>query len=103
MQKFQHSSQTYCSGSTAVGLVLLQTDEVLESEIRILPTESVFYPIHVPSGTQVTLAKMEAEILAAIRLFPPVTSLRVIAYCCTSGTTVIGEDKVAAAYSFCFP
>ena len=55
MQKFQYSSHTYYPESTAIGLVLLQTDEVLESEIRkFLPTESVIYRISVPSSTQVT-------------------------------------------------
>ncbi len=107
MQKLQYSSQSYYPESTAIGLVLLQTDEVLESEIRkLLPAESVIYHTRVPSGTQVTnetLAKMEAEIPAAVRLLPPASSMGVIAYCCTSGTTVIGEDKVAAAMHSVFP
>ncbi len=107
MQKLNYSSQTYYPDSTAIGLILLQTDEVLESEIRkLLPANSVIYHTRVPSGTQVTnetLAKMEAEIPAATRLFPSASSMGVIAYCCTSGTTIIGEDKVAAAIHSIFP
>ncbi len=107
MQKLRYSSQSYYPESTAIGLILLQTDEVLENEIRkLLPADSVIYHTRVPSGSEVTnetLAKMEAEIPAAARLFPPASSMGVIAYCCTSGTTVIGEDKVAAAIHSVFP
>ena len=107
MQKLQYSSQNYYPESTAIGLILLQTDEVLESEIRkLLPVESVIYHTRVPSGADVTnetLAKMEAKIPAAARLLPPASSMGVIAYCCTSGTTIIGENKVAAAIHSVFP
>ena len=107
MQKLHYSRQTYYPDGTAIGLILLQTDEVLENEIRqLLPADSVIYHTRVPSGEQVTsetLAAMEAEIPAAVGLFPPASSMGVIAYCCTSGTTVIGEDKVEAAIHSIFP
>jgi len=107
MQKLHYTNQTYYPDSTAIGLILLQADEVLENEIRkLLPANSVIYHTRVPSGLEVTnetLAKMEAKIPAATRLFPPGSSMGVIAYCCTSGTTIIGEDNVATAIHKIFP
>ncbi|MGB7336465.1 MAG: Asp/Glu racemase [Salaquimonas sp.] len=99
--KLKYVEQTYVPIGKAVGLILLQTDEVLENEIRsFLPEKMVLFHSRVPSGDEVTtetLAKMEAEIPRATSLFPPAGDLAVVAYCCTSGSTVIGEDKVAAA------
>ena len=85
---------------TALGLVILQADETLEQEFRLLmPAEQyTLYHSRVPSGlevTEATLARMADEIPTAVSLFPAGADLDVIAYACTSGTTVIGEEKVA--------
>ena len=107
MQKLTYSSQTYYPAGTAIGLILLQTDEVLENEIRqMLPEPAVIYHTRVPSGKEVsseTLAAMEAEIPVAVRLLPAAGGMGVIAYCCTSGSTVIGETNVAAAIHSVLP
>jgi len=107
MQKLSYSEEVYSPKGAAIGLILLQTDEVLENEIRsMLPSGSTLFHTRVPSGDEVTaetLARMEAEIPAATRLLPPAGGLGVVAYCCTSGTTVIGEDKVAAAVHSVLP
>ena len=53
----------------------------------------------VPSGREVTpesLAEMAAALPAAVDLLPPGVAFDVIAYACTSGATIIGEDEVAA-------
>jgi len=101
MKQLSYTTQSYDPPASGIGLILLQTDEVLENEFRqfLKAAKSVFHT-RVPSGDEVTaetLAQMEAEIPAATRLLPPAADMGVIAYCCTSGSTVIGEDKVATA------
>lgn len=83
----------------ALGLIILQADETLEQEFRLLFPADVFslYHSRVPSGLEVTeetLARMADEIPAAVSLLPVKAKLSVIGYACTSGTTVIGEDRV---------
>jgi maleate isomerase len=101
MKQLSYTVQTYDPPASGIGLILLQTDEVLENEFRrFLPSAASVFHTRVPSGDEVTaetLARMEAEIPAATRLLPPAADIGVIAYCCTSGTTVIGEEKVTAA------
>lgn len=101
MRHLTYTEQAYDPPGSGIGLILLQTDEVLENEFRqlIKGAGSVFHT-RVPSADEVTaetLARMEADIPAATRLLPPAGHMGVIAYCCTSGSTVIGEEKVAAA------
>ena len=83
-----------------LGLIVLQTDETLEQEFRQVFTaqDIAIYTSRVPSGADVTtetLAAMAQEIPAAARLLPPSLDYDAIAYCCTSGATVIGPDRVA--------
>lgn len=84
------------------GLVVLRTDETVEAEARqILGSEGIaHYVTRVPCQSEVTmdaLAEMEAEIPRAASLLPATHQYDVVAYACTSGTTSIGADKVAAA------
>lgn len=85
---------------TTLGVVILQADETLEQEFRLLmpPEQYTLYHSRVPSGlevTEATLARMADDIPAAVSLFPAGANLDVIAYACTSGSTIIGEDRVA--------
>ena len=86
------------------GLIVLQADEVIEGEFPALlsaPEERTAIRLHfsrVPSGHEVTpetLAAMEAALPAAVDLLPQESAFDVIAYACTSGATVIGEERVA--------
>ena len=84
-----------------IGLVVLATDNTLEHEFRqMLQIDGIaFYESRLPSPIDInptTLAEMEKEIAAATDLILPGVKLDVAAYCCTSGTVVIGEDKVFA-------
>jgi maleate isomerase len=88
------------------GVVLLQTDEIVEAEFpRLLgadhgPAGVRVHYSRVPSGREVTtesLTAMAAALPQAVDLLPPAVPFDVIAYACTSGATVIGEDRVAAA------
>ena len=88
-----------CGHRARIGLIVLQTDETLEYEInRLLAIEGVVIHVtRIPSGVEVspaTLAAMEGAIPSATGLFPGGASFDAVAYCCTSGATVIGEDKV---------
>lgn len=102
MQTLEFTTEQYHPPRSGVGLILLQADEVLENEIRILMTKPdlPLYHARVTSAADVTpqtLAAMEAEIPAATRMLPPAADIGIVAYCCTSGSVVIGEDKVEAA------
>ena len=94
-------SMTDRIGSRAtLGLIVLQSDETLEQEFRQVFTakDVAIYTSRVPNAATVTtdtLGAMADEIPAATRLLPPSLDYSAIAYCCTSGATVIGPARVA--------
>ncbi len=85
---------------TQIGLIVLQSDETLERDMRILLPQDVEYLVtRVPSGQSVTpdsLQSMDAALTQAASLFPVGAKLAAIAYGCTSGTAQIGADRIAA-------
>ena len=83
----------------AIGLVVLATDNTIEHEFRqMLRIDGVaFYESRIynsPDITPETLAEMETGIAAAAGLIMPGAHLDVMAYACTSGAMVIGEETV---------
>lgn len=85
-----------------LGLIVLETDQTIEPELRgLLDIDGLaLYHTRVPSDPEVTsetLARMEAELPRTAGLLPVAVGLDVVGYGCTSGSTVIGEDKVAEA------
>ena len=85
----------------AIGLIVLAVDSTIEHEYRaILPLDGVaLYINRIPFPNEVTpetLAAMEDELVDGAALIHPGRRLDVLAYGCTSGTVVIGEDKVFA-------
>lgn len=89
------------SDRAAFGLVVLQVDETIEQELPALlagpPTR--LYHARIPSGddlTAETIARMADDLPASVRLLPPAVHFAAIAYACTSGAAVLGEDRVAA-------
>ncbi|WP_211100540.1 maleate cis-trans isomerase family protein [Acuticoccus sediminis] len=85
-----------------LGLVVLRTDETIESDFRRLVAEPgvAVYTARIPCETEVTpeaLARMKAALPAAAALLPWSMTYDVVAYACTSASTVIGSDAVAAA------
>jgi maleate isomerase len=85
-----------------LGLIVLQADETIEPEFRSFAGFDGVSLYHSriasdPEVTAETLARMEAEIPAAVRLLPLAPSFDVIGYACTSGATIIGPEKVARA------
>jgi maleate isomerase len=83
----------------AIGLVVLSTDQTIEHEFRqILAIDGVaFYCTRIRNAAEInpaSLAEMEGSIPSAAGMILPGSKLDVIAYGCTSGTVVIGEDRV---------
>lgn len=89
-------------GSRAtLGMVVLQADETLEQDFRrLFPSRDVaIYITRVPSGEALstdTIAAMKDELPRSARLFPRAARFDAVGYGCTSGTTLIGADAVAA-------
>jgi len=85
----------------AIGLIVLATDQTIEHEFRqMLAIDGVaFYETRIHNAAEInptTLAAMEKGMAGATGLVLPGSTLDVVAYGCTSGTVVIGEDKVFA-------
>lgn len=82
-----------------LGLLVLQTDQTIEAELRyLLALEGVAtYHARLQNDAIVTpdtLAQMAGELPAAARLLPVGFGFDAIAYGCTSGATLIGESRV---------
>jgi maleate isomerase len=94
--------------AAAFGVIVLQADETLEGEFAGLFSRPglALYHTRVPSGAEVTpetLARMERDLPNAAALLPDAGDLDVVAYACTSGATVIGQENVAAAIRTAHP
>lgn len=81
-----------------LGFVLLQSEETAEDDIRMVVPADVgvfFTRSPMPDSTTVeTLASMGGDLGRAAGVLPP--ALDAVAYVCTSGSVVIGEERVAA-------
>lgn len=82
-----------------LGLVVLQSDETIELDMRrLLPPEAELLVSRVPSGTTLDttmIASMEDKLTAAAALFPEAVSLAAAGYGCTSASAQIGSARVA--------
>ena len=82
-----------------IGMVVLSSDYTVDFEFQQVFNDPAFgiYQSRVENSTQVTpetLAAMEAKIPITLRQILPGESLDVVAYCCTSATTVLGEQVI---------
>ena len=82
-----------------IGLIVLRSDQTIEHEFAsLLRSEGVaLYHARIPSAMEVspeTLRDMERELPGTVELLPTQFGLDAIGYCCTSGTTMIGEARV---------
>lgn len=83
----------------SIGLVVLATDQTMEYEWRkIINLPGVaFFESRMPSPQDIlpeTLSAMRQDIASATELILPGLDLQVVAFGCTSGAIVIGEDQV---------
>jgi len=84
-----------------LGLIVLQADETLEQDFRRLFTDPgvAIHVSRVPSGevlSAATIAAMELDLAHSASLLPRAARFDAVGYGCTSGTTLIGADAVAA-------
>jgi maleate isomerase len=91
-------------GTTTLGLVVLQVDETIEQDFRrLFPSRDVaLYVSRIPSGAELTpdtIATMELHLPQAAALLPPAAAFDAVGYACTSGTTLIGAERVAELVS----
>ena len=85
--------------STPMGLIVLQTDETIETEFATYfsDCDSPIYVSRIPNGAHVTvdsLTEMESSLPAAADLLPKAQPYRVVGYGCTSASSVIGSERV---------
>lgn len=83
-----------------IGLLVLESDQTMEWEMRLMTHLSGVSVYHARLAndaviTPETLANMEKELPIAAGLLPQYLNLDAIGYGCTSGSTIIGEDRVA--------
>lgn len=90
-----------------IGLVVLETDQTLEPEINSLALEGVsFYHSRIPMEDDVSagsLGAMMGRLPTAAGLLPSEFGFDAVGYGCTSASTVIGADRVAAAIGQAHP
>ncbi len=82
-----------------IGLIVLQADETLERDLRVLlPSDVECLVSRVPSGASVspeTLQAMANDLTASAALLPSGATLSAVGYGCTSGTAQIGAPQIS--------
>jgi len=112
-QLLEHLPYELCDGvgnGAKIGMVVLSSDYTVDYEFRqvfgdpIIGDSIGIYQTRVensPEVTPQTLAAMELKIPVALKTILPGEALDVVAYCCTSASTVLGEqtifDRIAEA------
>ncbi|WP_298855117.1 Asp/Glu racemase [uncultured Ruegeria sp.] len=100
IERLSFTTDSGAGDRARLGLLVLESDQTMESEFRTLtdlPGVSVYHArlANEVTVTPDTLAKMERELPVAAGLLPNYLGLKAIGYGCTSGATIIGEDRVA--------
>ncbi|WP_108854264.1 maleate cis-trans isomerase family protein [Albidovulum aquaemixtae] len=101
MASFPYALAGPIGSRATLGLIVLQVDETIEHDFRrLFPSADIALHVsRVPSGAELnpdTIATMEIALPEAAHLLPPAARFDVIGYGCTSGTTLIGAERVAA-------
>ena len=87
------------SSAPQIGLIVLQSDLTIENEMRYFFNNSIFSMLstRITCDDQVTtqnLEKMASQFSKSLNLFPPNHEFDVIAYGCTSGALMIGDQAI---------
>lgn len=84
---------------TQLGLIVLQSDETLEHDMRrLLPDNVELLVSRLASGTELStdmIAGMEGRLTEAASLLPRDAVISAVGYGCTSASAQIGSDRVA--------
>ncbi len=95
----RYSYTRAADGPAPLGMIVLQTDETIEGDLRwMLPAEVPLYVSRVPSAPEVTpesLRAMSSHLTSAARLLPHALPYAAVGYGCTSASAQIGSDQVA--------
>jgi len=88
------------AAKSALGLIVLETDEVIEAEFRTVFGQKGIglFASRIPVAQHITpetLHAMEAALPKAVGLLPSAYPLDVVGYACTSGATMIGAARIA--------
>ncbi|SDC18657.1 maleate cis-trans isomerase family protein [Ruegeria marina] len=99
MKPFPYDLTGPIGSAATLGLIVLQSDETVEQDFRRLfaSPDVALHFTRIPSGTDVTpetLAEMEQELPSAAGLLPPSARFGSVGYACTSGSTMIGPERV---------
>jgi maleate isomerase len=99
MRHFPYRLTGPIGSSATLGLIALQVDETIEQDFRRLfvAHDVALYVNRIPSGAELTpdtIAQMGRDLPAAAALLPQAAKFDAVAYGCTSGTTLIGVDRV---------
>lgn len=100
IRRLPFSTDSGIGHKARIGLLVLESDQTLEFEMaQLLGSQAIgLYHARLANDTVVTpqtLAKMETELPRAAQLLPGYLGLNAIGYGCTSGSTIIGENRVA--------
>ncbi len=98
-EQFPFTMDAGITARAAIGIVVLATDHTVEYEWRRLLDQPgvAFFESRLHNSADIspsTLALMEKDIRPAVELILPDIPLQVVAFGCTSGTLVIGEETV---------
>lgn len=100
MTDFTYTLKPELDQAATLGLIVLKADETIELDFRrLLPPDVALHVSRVESDAAVTpesLIKMKDRITGAAALLPDASAFNSVGYACTSGTTIIGADTVAA-------
>lgn len=99
MSGFPYSLTDSIGTRGTLGLIVLRTDETIEQEFRRIFTDPALalYVSRIPSAAELTaesIEQMERDLPAAAALLPQTPAFDAVGYACTSGTTLIGADRV---------
>jgi len=87
-------------GRAKIGYVLLATEQTIEDDVYRLRPDGVgihFTRVPIPDSiTVATLGDIGDSLAEATALLLPDGTLDVVAYACTSGSVVLGEDRIFA-------
>ena len=108
IQRLSFSTDAGAGERARIGLLVLESDQTMEWEFRALTDFPGVAIYHARLANDVvvtpqTLARMEAELPVAAGLLPAYLGLKSVGYGCTSGATVIGEDRVAEIITTAHP
>lgn len=107
IQEFAASEDDGFGYRVRLGVIVLATDQTIEAEYASLGLPGVAWhyariPMAITTNAQ-TLTSMHADLHSTAALIPKDFNLNAMGYACTSASTLIGDDRVAAQIHMAHP